>query len=283
MSRPVRSELKLRELLADGALPASACGNALRRLVEPLLAGGVLAWQRGGAGRRLVVSDQKRFADFMTATYPLSADEIGQPSSARVSAVGRYRDSKAIANDSGEIITVRAWTDGALRCDGNPTMATAHTARFGVFSFFLGDSNRHTLHQECALVENPSIFTTFEKLALPITFVFFGRGRISKRLLDWFASQTDVRFSLLHLPDYDPIGLDEFERLRKQLHNRVRLHVPHDLPQRFERFANRKLLDNPNSQTILSRLRRSEFPEVLGIVRLIDRFSAGLEQEALLL
>ena len=134
-----------------------------------------------------------------------------------------------------------------------------------------------------ALVENPSVFTAFERLALPVSFVFFGGGRISKRLLNWFAGQTDISFSLLHLPDYDPIGLDQFERLRKRLGDRVRLHAPYDLPQRFERFGNRELLRKPNSQTTLARLRRSELPEVLRIVRLIDRYNAALEQEALLL
>jgi hypothetical protein len=283
MNRVVQCEAKLRELLVRGALPASACGDALRQLTASLIAGGVLTWQRGGPGQRLVVSDQERFAEFIAATYPLSAGEISDLPSARVSGVGRYRDSKAITNDNGEIISVRAWTDDALRCDGNPIPATTHTTQFGVFSFLLNDCNRHTLHEQCALVENPSVFTAFENLAIPTKIVFLGRGRISERFLNWFRSQTDVGFSLLHLPDYDPVGLDEFERLRKRLGNRVRLHVPDDLSHRFERFGNRDLLSKPNSQTIFARLRRAECPEVLRIVRLIDRYNAGLEQEALLL
>ncbi len=283
MSRAAQCEAKLRELLARGTLPASACGNALRQFVAPLIDGGVLAWQPGGAGQRLVVSDQKRFAEFVATTYPLSADELGTRLSARVSGVARYRDSKALANDVPEIVNVRAWSDDGLRCDRNPMPATAHTAQYGVFSFLLENGNRHTLHGTCAVVENPAVFTAFEQLALPVKIVFLGRGVISQRLLDWFGSQLDPGFALVHFPDYDPVGLNEFERLRKRLGNRVRLHIPDDLSQRFPRFGNRELLRKPRSQTILGQLRRSKCPEVLRFVKLINRYNAGLEQEALFL
>ncbi len=273
----------MRELLAHGTLPASACRNALRQFVAPLIAGGVLAWQPRGAGQQLVVSDQKRFAEFVATAYPLSADELGASLSARASGVARYRDSKALVNDAREIVSVRAWSDDGLRCDGNPMPATAHTARYGVFSFLLEFGNRHTLHETCALVENPAVFTAFEHLALPVKIVILGRGRISQRLLDWFGGQLDPGFALVHLPDYDPVGMNEFERLGTRLGNRVRLHVPGDLSQRFARFGNRELLKKGNSQTMLAQLRHSKSPEVLRVVKWIDRYNAGLEQEALLL
>ncbi|MGO8929373.1 MAG: hypothetical protein ACLQU3_21110 [Limisphaerales bacterium] len=255
----------------------------MRRLLAPLIAGSVLTWQRGGGGQRLVVRDQARFDEFIATTYPHSAEELGACPSARVSAVARYRDSKALANDVREIVNVRAWSDEGLRCDGNPMLVTAHTARYGVFSFLLEGDNRYTLHEPCALVENPAVFTAFEQLALPTKIVFFGRGRISERLLNWFGRQTDVGFALFHLPDYDPVGLNEFERLRARLGNRVQLHTPDDLQQRFIRFGNRNLLAKPNSRAMLAKLRRSKSSEVHRVVELIDRNNAGLEQEALLL
>ena len=192
MNRTAQSEAKLRELLANGALPASACGNALRRLLAPLTAGGVLVWEGSGGGQRLVVRDHARFAEFIGTTYPHSAEELGAFPSARVSAVARYRDSKALLNDVREIVNVRAWSDDGLRCYGSPMPATVHTARYGVFSFLLEGGNRHTLHEPCALVENPAVFTAFEQLALPTNIVVFGRGRISERLhgIPFLASAT---------------------------------------------------------------------------------------------
>jgi hypothetical protein len=93
---------------------------------------------------------------------------------------------------------------------------------------------------------------------------------------------TDSRFKLIHLPDYDPVGLSEFGRLRARLGQRVALHLPADLETRFERFSNRALLKKANSQAMLAQLRRSEMPAIRQVVELIDRYNAGLEQEALL-
>jgi hypothetical protein len=283
MNRAVKSEAKLRELLAHGALPASACGNALRQLTAPLVAGGVLTWIRSGTGKKLVVTDHSRFNEFVAATYPYSANEIDLLESARVSAVARYRDSKSLPNDLPEIINLRAWTDEGLRWDGKPVRGIANTMQYGIFSFSLEDSSQYTLHTSCALVENPALFRAFERLALPIKIVFLGRGRISERLLDWFGNQVAADFSLLHLPDYDPVGLNEFERLRMRLGSRVRLYAPDDLQQRFTRFGNTKLLSKSMSRTMLANLRSSKIEEVLRIVALIDEYNAGLEQEALLL
>jgi len=101
--------------------------------------------------------------------------------------------------------------------------------------------------------------------------------------VDWLSSTTSPDFQLLHLPDYDPVGLTEFERLHSRLGNRVRLHLPHDLDRQFARFSKLDLLKNATSQAMLSNLRSTDSPEVRQVVALIDRHNAGLEQEALLL
>jgi hypothetical protein len=71
----------------------------------------------------------------------------------------------------------------------------------------------------------------------------------------------DSSFSLLHLPDYDPVGLSEFQRLHSRLGKSVVLHLPGDLETRFAKFSNRELLEKGNSQAMLAQLR------TLGLVR----------------
>jgi hypothetical protein len=58
--------------------------------------------------------------------------------------------------------------------------------------------------------------------------------------------------------------------------------LPADLETRFAQFSNRKLLEKGNSQAMLAQLRRSNLPAIRRVVELIDRYNAGLEQEALL-
>jgi hypothetical protein len=77
--------------------------------------------------------------------------------------------------------------------------------------------------------------------------------------------------------------LNEFERLRGRLGERIRLHLPVDLNQRFARHGNRSLLDKPNSRAILAKLRRTSSGEIREVLALIDQYNAALEQEALFL
>ena len=88
---------------------------------------------------------------------------------------------------------------------------------------------------------------------------------------------------ILHLPDYDPVGLFEFGWVHARLGHRAGLYLPPDLEARFDRFSNGDLLKNLNSQAMLAQLRRSELPAIRRVIELIDRHNAGLEQEALLI
>lgn len=277
-------EARLLQLQAAGALPRSQCSTAFLALLAPLLKSDVVVEERAPGGRRLIVRDASTLRDFITRTYPNAPTATGSLS--RTVGIARFRDSKALANDTPEIVHIRASREGAIiQGEGeSPIPAVQATQQHGVFSFLLGpDPRPYTLHGPCALVENPAVFLRPEHLGLDTGLVLYGRGRASQRLLDWLTAQSAPDFTLLHLPDYDPIGLQEFERLRTRLGERVRLHLPEDLEARFATFANRTLLDHARSRSILLRLRSSATPEVRQVVALIDQHNAGLEQEALLL
>ncbi len=281
MTSPRNHEAKLRLLLAEGFMARSSCGESFLTLLKPLLIAEVVTEGRAQSGRRLIVRDSTTLRDFLERQFPDAA--TSDDALNRTIGIARFRDSKALASDTPEIVLIRVWRDSALDQDGQPIGAASATTEHGVFSFLLGSDCVYSLHGPCALVENPAVFTCFEQLSLDIGLVIHGRGRASERLLKWLASQSSPDFSLLHLPDYDPVGMEEFERLRYALAARVRLHLPADLDARFAKFANRSLLDKERNRTTLSRLRRSSSLEVQRVVALIDRHNAGLEQEALLL
>lgn len=270
---------RLQHLIEHGAIPKSACSGLLLKVVRPLLDAQVLVEERSGAGRRLAVRDAAALKKFCQHKFPDAPVSAG--SSTRVSGVARFRDSKSFANNTPETVVVRAWSEDALLLNNQPTFAATATAQHDVFSFRLNHGANYSLHGRCALVENPAVFTDFERLELPVGLVIYGQGRVSNRLLEWLADITSPDFSLLHLPDYDPVGLSEFERLRGRLGERIRLHLPADLHQRFARHANRSLLDKPNSRAILANLRRTSSGDTRQVLALIDRYNAALEQEAL--
>jgi hypothetical protein len=281
MKLQAQAQTKLRELMESGALPVSQCGQALLKLLAPMLDSGVLEWKRSGGGRRLVVKNTDALRDFCRQRFPEAA--LPTDAGSRVASVSRFRDTKAMANSENEIISLRAWREDALLKNGKTVNAATATAAHGVFSFLLAKDCPYELHGSCALVENPAVFAVVEQLNLGVGLVIYGHGRISSRVVDWLARMTDSNFSLLHLPDYDPVGLSEFQRLYSRLGKRVVLHLPADLETRFAQFSNRELLEKGNSQTMLAQLHRSDLSSIRRVVELIDRYNAGLEHEALLI
>jgi hypothetical protein len=268
-------------LLESGAIARSKCSRDFLAALAPLLDSGVLTEDRSGAGRQLVVRDASAFRDFIQLHFP----DVPVPANAssRLTGVARFRDAKAVSSDLPEIVTLRAWHEDAIHNANGTAYAAMATRAHGVFSFLLENNARYSLHGLCALVENPAVFTQFEHLRLPPRLAIYGRGRSSNRLIDWLAAQADAHFELLHLPDYDPVGLDEFTRLRRRLGPRVRLHIPDRLPALFARHANRDLLSKPRTRSLLAQLRLSQIPEVRTVLSLIEEHNAGLEHEALLI
>jgi hypothetical protein len=281
MKLPAQSPSKLHQLLERQSLPATQCGRAFLNLLAPLLQGGVLEWQPSGGGQILAVKNAAALRDFCRQRFP----EAAGPADAggRVASVARFRDTKVLANREPEILSLRAWRDGALWQAGQPVGVAGATAAHGVFSFILAPDSPYELRGACALVENPAVFLAAGQLNLGVDLVFYGHGRISHRVLDWLTRSTTPDFRLLHLPDYDPVGLSEFQRLHSRLGGRVSLHLPADLEARFAQYSNSELLQKGHSQALLAQLRQSPVAAIGRVVALIDRYNAGLEQESLLI
>jgi hypothetical protein len=270
--------VKLNTLAHLKVLPRSDCGVRLISLLRPLILSGVIAERRSGSGRQVIVQDLAALQAFIQCKFPMDDPTTDLPN--RILGVRRFRDTKTYRSDSADTLRVRAFSPGILRKNGRPLDVHDATASHGVFSFRL--TAGYTLHGQVALVENPTVFDLFERLGLTPTLVIYGQGRISNRVLDWFCQQDNEAFFLLHLPDYDPVGLTEFERIRTRLGSRARLYIPDSLDDLFIRFGNPELLGKPRSQQLLAKLHTSKSIEVQTVVRLIDLYNAGLEQEALI-
>jgi hypothetical protein len=270
----------LTNLLEKGSLPKTTCSASLLRALQPLLNADVLAEQRSGSGRRFVVRDNTALRQFIGHFFPDTPINDGEMS--RTAGIARFRDSKTFDSNTPEIVSVRAWSEQALLKDGKPVGASLASSEHGVFSFLLSD--RYAVRGSCAIVENPVVFIQLERLNLNVDLVIWShRGRISRKLIDWLEGNATSDLSLIHLPDYDPVGMDEFRRLRARLGARVQLYFPDDLIERFTRFSSHGILKKPNNQALLANLRRTKLLEVRRVIALIDSNNACLEQEALLL
>mgnify|MGYP001561285667 CR=1 FL=1 len=109
----------------------------------------------------------------------------------------------------------------------------------------------------------------------------YAAGRLSDLALTWLRSLELSQCRFIHCGDYDPVGLDEFLRLKTSVGDRASLYLPANLKDLIAKYGRHELLRD--SEAILKRLRGTSDRAVLQVVSILDEVGCGLEQEALLI
>jgi hypothetical protein len=170
--------------------------------------------------------------------------------------------------------------------DGGEIPVAELSARYGVAACLIGIDSRMVFEGNVALVENLECFLHIDAILPKGPLAINSAGRISDRLIACLKRSHFETPPLLHLPDYDPVGLSDYLRLREALQERVSLFVPADLEQRFATFGNRKLItEKARNRALLEQLDGHTWPcpQSARVFQLIKDTGSGLEQESLLL
>jgi hypothetical protein len=160
------------------------------------------------------------------------------------------------------------------------------TVNHGLAACLIGHGTRLNIGGRAALIENLECFLNAEVFLGEAWVVLNSAGRISDRLIACLRNSSFSAPPLLHAPDYDPVGLSDYLRLRAALGDRVELWVPHDLELRFATFGNRELITGkPRNRSLLEQLSTTRWPCEASsrVFRLIKETGSGLEQESLLI
>jgi hypothetical protein len=170
-------------------------------------------------------------------------------------------------------------TSVLLREAGELPLA-ALTKAHSVAGVLIDPADPWQLNGVLALVENCELFMNVEILVPGINAALWAAGRLDQRILDWLGAMPHL--SVVHVGDYDPVGLDDYMRVRRALSPaRARLFVPDDLEARLAKYGKRHLL--LKSVAVLERVRRDGPEDVQRVIAIIDRHGKALEQEALLI
>jgi len=148
----------------------------------------------------------------------------------------------------------------------------------GTFTFIY-DYNGFTPSNDITIVgiENPSNFRHIQKqrkLFGDIHPLFVSRYPQSKDLDKWLQK---IPNRYLHFGDFDFAGLNIYiNEFKKHLHDKASFYLPTDIEEKLSGKGNR---DNYNNQTI--QFDRNEIKEesVLTLLKLIEKYKKGLEQE----
>lgn len=272
---------KLGLLRTEGSLASSRLTERDRSRLQSLFATGVLEVVRSGAGKTVVVHNRDAFDTFILRNYPSGLEGREEAATPRSKAVAELRDSKKARETGPLVVLLRGFENCYLRSGTEVLPVADLTALAGVAALHLG-GKEWEYTGVLAIVENLEVFWNFEKLGTGAQMALYAGGRLSGRILGWLGSQSMARARIIHCGDYDPVGLDEYLRLKDACPERAELFLPSDLEALLSRYGKSELLQGSNG-AILARLRKTEDLEVRRLVTMLDRHGVGLEQEIFLL
>lgn len=279
-----------RRLLEEKKLANSQLSSGDRASLEPLFAGGILLKTKLGRGEVIVLEKEPEFRAWLASKFPSFAGGWKiRDDDLRAKAVAFRRDSKA----SGEgvvngVLQLRGFTGRPLKVTYNEQEfpVSEMTERFGVASCILSDETRFEFTGQVVLVENLECFLRAEAIVRNAACGIHSSGRVSDRLIFCLKRSSFRPSPLLHLPDYDPVGLSDYLRLRAELGDEVKLWIPETLESKFRAFGNHALISSkPRNRELLVSLSATAWPceESRRVFTLIKETGMGLEQESLLI
>lgn len=272
----------LSTLLQGKRVPVSKISARDRKKLQPLLETEVIEEVRIRGGRSVALCDQVALLAYVKKYYPSGLEkETELKGSPRSNAITQSRDAKKAKVTDAEILPLRAGNCvDILSRDGKMLPLVEWCNLAGVAAVRLDEAFQWTGSGVIAVVENLEVFLHFEKLGFETDLIYYAAGRLSERVLRWLSSPGMQSCQIVHFGDYDPVGVDEYLRLKKVCPGRVKMYVPDNLEALLSQYGKTVLLED--SKAILSRLRMEKDETTRHLVSLMDRHNCGLEQEALL-
>jgi len=224
-----------------------------------------------------MVIDPVAVRRWVESAYPSGLAGTERDLPPRAESVANFADSKLGRRIDVRLVYMRGFGSTVLHRSSATMPLASLTRDFGVSAAIIDPADPWRMDGVLALVENLEPFLHVERVATGVDAALWYQGRIADRVVDWLVTMPDLR--MLHMPDYDPVGLATYLRVRARVADRVRLFVPDDLEVRVARFGKAALLSDSVAE--LSRVRTEADPAVRGVLDVIDRYGKGLEQEAL--
>lgn len=269
----------LRRMMEEGSVPRSQLSDRALKNLRSLFDGGALSQARSGGGLVVEVRNPETLAAFYGKRYPSDGKDVKGPPRAR--AVGMLRNAKRVGRTNMEPVLVRAINQVVCCRNGTSVNLFEVTRQTGSACLILEQGQFWTMQATIAIVENLECFLHFESMHVSTDIALYASGRLSELALQWLSSPELSDCQFVHCGDYDPVGLDEFLRLKKAVGDRARLHIPANLRDLVTTYGRPELLID--SEAILKRLREASDQNVHTVVQVLDELGCGLEQEVLLI
>lgn len=280
----------LHQLLTTGEVVRSKMSERARKELVKLFDLGALREESRGSGWVVVVTKQdsvRRFAESQFPSGLFGEDDTSE--GRRTQSLNRFGDTKVMPGLDFEFVLLRAFGNAQVitTMAKNKVLIDAPeiTRQAGCVALTLIDgcdiSELPFIRGNVATVEGPELFYRFDWATVDVSVAILTNGRMSERLLSWVTSRV-IEGRLVHFGDYDPVGLDEYRRLKERA-PRATFFIPKNLENHFKKnkFLKPELMDK--SSALLPRLAATQDVDILTVIDLMQRYGGGVEQEVLLL
>ena len=147
--------------------------------------------------------------------------------------------------------------------------------RIGSVNYYL-TKEESWLTGKLVLIENIESFLNSDDYFPNCDIAVYYSGNISDSLINCL---NDSECTIVFFPDYDPVGMNNYCKIKDRLGDRVELFVPQNISELFESSSYRIIDKNKNREILASLNRRSLPDEVIPIIQLIQKHHGGAEQE----
>ena len=280
----------LHQFLTTGEVVRSKISDRAKKDLVKLFDLGALREERRGGGWVVVVANQESLKRFVDRQFPSGLfGENDTSAGRRTQSLNRFGDTKSMPGLDFEFVLLRAFGDAQVTTKISSCTikvdAPEITRQTGCVALTLQDTGDTTdlpfLRGNVATVEGPELFYRFDWATVDVSIAILTYGRMSERMLNWVASPM-IDGELTHFGDYDPVGLDEYRRLKERV-PRASFYLPPNLENHFKenRFLKPELMDK--SSALLPRLAETKDTSISTVLDLMRRYGGGVEQEVLLL
>ncbi|MCP3930253.1 MAG: hypothetical protein GY705_14260 [Bacteroidetes bacterium] len=271
----------LMEIYNNGRIPASRLrAKKTRSLFQPLLDSGIVVLERSGAGQRYRLFSPEGLETFIKSQFPNGLEPPPKSSIVPRNRAVQYTKDAHRSKSSHLPLFIRGFNGAQLSWNERTLPVADLTILAGGAGLCIDKDSLWSFSGTIVTVENSEVFFHIEKIAPMTDLAIYTGGRMSTLLLNWLSSDTMSEAVFIHAGDYDPVGLQDYLRLSRACPDRVTLYEPDNLETLFERYANKRRLED--QAKILGSLRNSNDKLVLNLLNLMDRYNGGVDQEALL-
>lgn len=269
----------LLSLQEKGSIPKSQVSKTTLRLLQSLINTQIIELKKIGAGQSYLVNNSLGLDRFIEATFPSGLKPLTSLSqSPRAQAIALKKDAhKAKSNQLP--LFLRGFGDAKLIKKDQVLFVAELTQIAGGTAITITPQCSWSFSGIIVTVENTELYFNIEKVLPQVDIAINTTGRISSMLIDWFASDHLENAQFIHCGDFDPVGLQEYLKIKAKCPGRTSLYIPPEIEKMFI-YANPERIIKQKG--ILKNLRHTDDEEVLSVIKLLDKYNGGVDQEILL-